>query len=78
MSQWFSVFEENLQWEMFFLRAADAATMARKMIVPKTKMMTIMKTTPSTPSTMTKSSSMSGKSGGVQDSTQSVQEQALV
>jgi hypothetical protein len=47
----------NLQSDMFFLRAVDAATIARKMIVPMTKMMTMMNTTPSTPSTITKSSS---------------------
>ena len=34
---------------MFLLRANDAAMMARKMMVPMTKMMTMIKTTPSTP-----------------------------
>ena len=53
----------------------DAIMMARKIIVPTTKMITIMKTTPSTPGTMLKSSSTNSDiSGGTHAFSQYEQE----
>ena len=54
------------KFEAFF-RILDAIMMARNIIVPTTKMITIMKTTPSTPGTILKSfSTNSDIFGGMQ------------
>ena len=65
----------NLRITTLFCSTLDPKTVAKKMILPTTKRMTMMKTTPSTPSTMTNSfSNSSEKSGRVQDVSQSLHE----
>ena len=65
----------NLRITTLFWRTLDPKMVAKKMMLPTTKRMTMMKTTPSTPSTMTNSSSNSlEKSGRVQEASQSLHE----
>ena len=69
---------KNLRNKAFRSKTVEPTIMAKKIMLPTMKMITMINTTPSTPSTMTKSSSASSeKSGTLQASSQSTQEQPL-